>query len=684
MAKPNDVKPLCAIPVFNHAATLLPLVRQCRAQVADVLVVDDGSTDADIAALLAGEAVTVIRHAQNSGKGAALLAALAFARERGFTHLVALDADGQHAPADLPRFLEAIRRAPEAVVVGVRDFSVPNVPQSSRFGRGLSNFWIALETGVVCADTQCGYRAYPVGLVSQLPASARHYDFEVEVLVRAFWAGLPLAEVPVATWYAPAGERITHFHKWRDNLRITHTHMKLVLRRLCPWPVRRLLPKAKTQAWRQLRHPAALIRKLLRETATPAGLGVSAGVGTFLAVLPLPGVHTLAILYVTTRLNLNRLMALVIQNLFAPPFTPGLCICLGHFLLHGAWTPQWPRSFGALLACFGDWAVGSLVIAPLFALVFGLLVFVIAAQVHARRNLLQPAEVRDVRRGNALGFGCFRLALRLTGLRGAYGLLYFVCAYYAVFDRAAVAAADAYVRRRFPSCRFWARRFAVYRLFVSQGKCLIDRHAFNTGARRFDFDNRALLDVSRKIGEAQGGFILLLAHAGGWQLALPHLRHLPGDRPVSLLMRAAETPDVREHLRGDDAGFHVISPDAGPACVVEMVTRLQRGEIVSIMGDRAYGGMTAEAPFLGETAHFPVGAFAVARAAQCPVVALFVPKTGVTSYRIEPVLFGAPSRADRQSAREGVRAFAAALAAFTQRHPYQCFLFRDIWSRTGA
>jgi predicted LPLAT superfamily acyltransferase len=221
---------------------------------------------------------------------------------------------------------------------------------------------------------------------------------------------------------------------------------------------------------------------------------------------------------------------------------------------------------------------------------------------------------------------------------------------------------------------------AVYRLFVSQGKCLIDRHAFNAGVRAFDFESHALQEIYQRLTKAGSGFVLLLAHVGGWQLALPHLRQLSGDRPVSLLMREAETADVRAHVRGDDAGFHVILPDAGPGCVVEMVTRLQRGEIVSIMGDRAYGGQTVEVPFLGAPAHFPASAFAVARAAQCPVVALFVPKTGVTRYRIEPVLFEAPLRENRQSAREGVHAFAEALAAFSQRHPYQCYLFSDIWS----
>jgi len=243
-----------------------------------------------------------------------------------------------------------------------------------------------------------------------------------------------------------------------------------------------------------------------------------------------------------------------------------------------------------------------------------------------------------------------------------------------------VAGADAYVRHLFPGRSRARRRFAVYRLFVSQGKCLIDRHAFNAGARAFDFESQALRDIYERLGAKGSGFVLLLAHVGGWQLALPHLRQLSGDRPVSLLMREAETADVRAHVRGDDAGFRVIPPDAGPGCVVEMVTRLQRGEIVSIMGDRAYGGQTVEVPFLGAPARFPVSAFAVARAAQCPVVALFVAKTGTTQYRIEPVLFEAPSRENRQSAREGVCAFAAALAGFAERHPDQCFLFSDIWS----
>ena len=175
-----------------------------------------------------------------------------------------------------------------------------------------------------------------------------------------------------------------------------------------------------------------------------------------------------------------------------------------------------------------------------------------------------PARPRPRGRGNALGFWFFRTALRFTGLRGAYGLLYFAAPYYALFDRAAIAAASAYLRRRFPKQAPLARRLAICRLFISQGKCLIDRGAYNVGHVQFRFDTAQVAQVGAELARTPNGFIVLLSHFGGWQLALPHLRNLTAARPVSLLMNAAENPDVQAHVRGDDAGFHVISPEAGP------------------------------------------------------------------------------------------------------------------------
>jgi predicted LPLAT superfamily acyltransferase len=159
---------------------------------------------------------------------------------------------------------------------------------------------------------------------------------------------------------------------------------------------------------------------------------------------------------------------------------------------------------------------------------------------------------------------------------------------------------------------------------------------------------------------------------------------MAGSQQVSLLMNEAESVAVRKHVRGDDGGFHVILPTEGPECVLEMVMRLQRGEIVSIMGDRAYGGQSTEVQFLGEGALFPVSAFAVARAAKCPVVVLFVPKTGLTSYTLESCLIDLSDASDRHAMRAALQRYADLLTHFTQRYPLQCFLFHDVWKRDGV
>lgn len=683
MISNSDIRMLCVIPVYNQAQTLVSVVRGCCAKMESVLVVDDGSTDADVTSLLTNEKVTVLRHTRNQGKGVALQTAFAYAQANGFTHVITLDADAQHDPADLPFFEKAVLENPEAIVMGVRDFSVPNVPKSSQFGRSFSNFWVMLETGVTCADTQCGYRAYPLKYLSQLKLIRKRYDFEIEVLVRGLWGGLPIAEVPVKTYYAPPDERVSHFNKGTDNFWLTHTHVLFVLRRLLPIPQKRWIPRKKENTWKDLLHPVAFIKQLLYEHVSPVELGMSAGIGTYFAFLPIPFVHTIAILYVTTRLNLNRIMGITIQNLFIPPFGPGFAICVGHLILHGSFIPDYHGEWKGdalkqfLLQFFSEWVVGSLVVAPIFALLFGWLVYRIADKLSSKKT---EAQVKV--RGNVLGFWFFRTALKLTGLRGAYGLLYIVCAHYTIFDAEARRLAGAYVSRRFPLKRGLARLFTIYRLFVSQGKCLIDRHALNAGAVAFDVADEKVRELMRELDDR--GFLLLLSHAGGWQLALPFLRNMSLSKRVSLLMNEAESVEIRKHVRGDDGGFNVILPTDGPGCVVEMVMRLQQGEIVSIMGDRAYGGQTAPVRFMGEEAQFPVSAFAVARAAKCPIVVLFAPKTGLKSYTLEVFNISETDSADRSSIRIGLQRYADWLTDFTQRYPLQCFLFHDVWKNNAS
>ncbi len=385
------MRTLVAIPVYNHGATVLEVVRRTCVVHPEVLVVDDGSTDLgpDFERELAAAGVALVRHPRNRGKGAALRTALTWAREHGFDYLATIDADGQHDPGDLPRLLAvAAAAAPEPVlVVGCRDFSGPGIPEKSRRGREIANFWLRVECGADCADCQSGFRLYPVAALAPLKFLGHGYNFEAEVLTRAVWAGIVLRNVPVRVHYPPPGERVSHFRLGRDNLALGLMHFHLVGLRLLPLP-RRGSWRAVRSAAQSLRHPLRLLRALLAENCTPGGLAAAAAVGTLLAVIPIPGFHSAAIVYATLRLHLNKVMALAIQNLFMPPFTPFLCIELGYFLRYGRWLTEF--NFDTVVRELGfrlwEWLLGSLVLAPLFAAVVFVLVYATTAWLQRRRS----------------------------------------------------------------------------------------------------------------------------------------------------------------------------------------------------------------------------------------------------------------------------------------------------------
>jgi hypothetical protein len=238
---PSRMNIWCVIPAHNNAGTVKEVACKCLKHLPHVLVVDDGSRDADLREVFAGTGVVVIRHPQNRGKGAALRTALDHLAEAGATFMITLDADGQHFPEDIERFLPKLHE--NRIIIGERREVLGDMPGKSRFGRKFSDFWVFLETGQTVRDTQSGFRAYPVQRVRQLPIQCRRYDFEIEVLARAAWAGMELVSAPIKVWYAPRRERISSFRPFRDNLRISLTHTRLVGRRLLPWPCKRLVAR---------------------------------------------------------------------------------------------------------------------------------------------------------------------------------------------------------------------------------------------------------------------------------------------------------------------------------------------------------------------------------------------------------------------------------------------------------
>lgn len=384
----------CAIPVFNNEATVKAVATACRSIIPQVVVVDDGSTDADVPALLSSTGITVLRHEKNRGKGEAILTALRHVAGQGGRFMITIDADGQHHPRDLEKFIPLLQEDEAAIVIGCRRFESENVPRRSRIGRQIGNFWLRTEAGVSIEDCQSGFRAYPVEYLSQLKLTGSRFEFEVEVLARAVWAGLELRTVAVDVWYPEPRLRVSSFRPFLDNLRISLMHARLVGRRLLPFPHRKLVPSDEPRLDpRVLLHPGRMLRALLEENATPGLLGLSAAVGSFLATLPLISLHTMMILYVASRLRLNKVMAVSIQNLCMPPFVPMICIELGYRMRYGEWLTELSRKtvLAELHLRLFEWLLGSLMVAPVVGVLVGGIVFLGARAI----------ERRVGRRGNA-------------------------------------------------------------------------------------------------------------------------------------------------------------------------------------------------------------------------------------------------------------------------------------------
>ncbi len=222
------------IPTFNNRLTLRPVAEKAVASGLPVLVVNDGSTDGG-PGTLAGLAVARVDIPVNRGKGAAIVAGAAWAEEKGFTHIITLDADGQHDPADIPGFIEMIKKDPLSIVVGDRQFRA-SVPFSSRFGRKWSNMWLWITCGRSVRDSQSGFRGYPVAALRKVVCYGRRYDFEVEILVRSAWAGAGITSIPISVHYSAETKKASHFDPFMDNLRISRAYTRLVIRTLVPWP----------------------------------------------------------------------------------------------------------------------------------------------------------------------------------------------------------------------------------------------------------------------------------------------------------------------------------------------------------------------------------------------------------------------------------------------------------------
>jgi glycosyltransferase involved in cell wall biosynthesis len=232
-----EVRPLILIPSYNTGPILRQTVAGVPLRGVPVWVIIDGSTDGSEKLLKEFETAEnptfrVLHLQTNLGKGAAILHGLREAIAAGFTHVLTMDADGQHPAGHIKPFLDLSESHPEAAVLG-RPLFDESAPALRVNGRKVSNFWTNLETlGWGVDDSLFGMRLYPAEKLLEVMEStryARRFDFEPEVAVRLAWLGVPVLNLPTPVRY-PSKEDggVSQFRYLRDNTLLTWMHLRLL------------------------------------------------------------------------------------------------------------------------------------------------------------------------------------------------------------------------------------------------------------------------------------------------------------------------------------------------------------------------------------------------------------------------------------------------------------------------
>lgn len=212
-------KTLVVIPALNANPTVARMVTESLAVAPEVLVIDDGSSDGTGEAATAAGA-TVVRHEVNQGKGAALRTAFAWALERGYGAVITLDADGQHVPAEIPRFIEHWRATGADLIIGSRRHLFSGMVRRRRMANIFSAKAISFAAGKKVDDPQSGFRLYSARLLKTITLEGSRFDAESEVIVRAGRAGLRIESIPIGLAFVD-GLQTSHYRALTDTLRIT-------------------------------------------------------------------------------------------------------------------------------------------------------------------------------------------------------------------------------------------------------------------------------------------------------------------------------------------------------------------------------------------------------------------------------------------------------------------------------
>lgn len=313
----RDLECVVILPTYNNARTLPKVIADVKEYCDDVMVVNDGSTDDTHNILVDTPDIILLEYpdAKNRGKGHALKTALRKATEMGYRYAITLDSDGQHYADDIPLFVEAISEKPDSLIIGARNLQADGMPGKNTFANKFSNFWYKVETMQTLADTQSGYRLYPLRRLAGMRFFTPRYEFEVEVIVRAAWRGVNVFNVPIKVLYPE--DRVSHFRPLQDFTRISILNTVLVIVALLYYYPKRFLQ------WLSIRNIIDFFdRNLIHSGESVMRLSVAAGFGVFMGIVPIWGFQMLTSVALAHVMKLNKIIVLAFSNISLPPVLP--------------------------------------------------------------------------------------------------------------------------------------------------------------------------------------------------------------------------------------------------------------------------------------------------------------------------------------------------------------------------
>lgn len=318
------------IPTYNNEKTLKRVLLKTLEFTPDVIVVNDGSMDSTSLILNEFPQIHQIHLHQNQGKGFALRKGFKEAFKQNFDYAITIDSDGQHFPEDMISFVEEIEKNGEALLIGDRNMEQEGIPQKSSFGNRFSNFWFWFETGIRLNDTQSGFRLYPIKRMQKMKFFTRKFEFEIEVIVKSAWKGIPVKNIPIQVLYDES-ERVSHFRPFKDFTRISLLNTCLVIIALLY-----IKPRDYFRTFQKKGFKRFFLEDLLHSEDSKLKKSLSVALGVFIGISPIWGFHTVTVLFLAFAFRLNKLIAFAFSNVSLPPFIPFIVyasLALGGFIL---------------------------------------------------------------------------------------------------------------------------------------------------------------------------------------------------------------------------------------------------------------------------------------------------------------------------------------------------------------